>query len=234
MSGLSKTDADKLQALLVQLNLMPSEPNKQTEADKGAFAKTDPEFQILKAGATALSTWITKAITAAGGLSAVWAAVEAYLSKADPPLQVALVASAALIVSVAALSLALLIGADVKARATATAAQYQARGQVAAALEAAAASPQGTGTDTGGAASAGQATNLTIPSNDLSISLLAVSCSGRKVQARLKDNDQLGYVTGVRYQSGNLRLRLSEEADAAAPDDSWHGLSDIDEFTAGP
>jgi len=218
--GGDKPDSAGLQELLVSLGLLPS---SSAQPPAGPFSSTDPEFQVLKSGVTALARRISGIIAAAGGIGAIWAAVEAYFVRSSSGLQIALVASAAGLIALAAISVAVVVSADLRARATGTAGQYYARGLVAAAFE----SRQGESAAPNPGTPGGPSGGL---SGDLPDGLLAVAATGRQVQARLKANDALLYVTGVRYKSGNLRLRLSASPTTPSSTDQWYGLADIDEF----
>jgi hypothetical protein len=224
MTDAPPVNSSALKTLLWAIDLLPGKDDESAPA-KGPFKATEPEFQVLKAGATALTKWITRVVTAAGGLSVAWAAVQAYLTKSDPALQIALVASAAFVIGAAAVSLALVIGADVAARAIATAGQYQARGKVAAVYEAAATGPGTVEKATQ------QSTPATVLLNDLSASLLAVAASGAKVKATLKADGQEGYITGVRFMGGNLEVHVSQQPGTPTNDDDWVQFSEIDGFS---
>jgi hypothetical protein len=219
------SDTTGLQELLVSLGLLPS---SSAQAPTGPFSSTEPEFQVLKSGVTGLARRVSGIIAAAGGIGAIWAGIEAYLAHSSPGLQIALVAAAAGIVALGAISVAVVISADLRARAIGTAGQYNARGLVAASFE----SIQSKG-------AAPQSRTLVKPNpgvlngdlpGELLEGLLAVAAAGRQVQARLKANDALLYVTGIRYKSGNLRLRLSVSPSTPDNSDQWYGLADIDEF----
>ena len=195
--------------------------------DTKALAPGDIDFQALKAGITKATGWVTKVITGAGGIGVIWAAVQAYLAKQNSGTQVALIISVAVILAAAALSLAMVLGADIRARAHASAAQYRALGQVAAAYETA----QVSGIAQRSAPASQNISSNALPnllSNDFSISLLAVAASGRQVRARIKQTDELLYITGVRYESGNLRVRMSHKS--TSDTGSWHDLAEVDEF----
>jgi hypothetical protein len=213
----------RLVALLEAIGL----PTGKASNDTKALSPGDEEFQVLKAGVTEATAWVAKVIAGAGGIGTVLAAVGAYLAKQNSGMQIVLVASAAGILATAAVSLSVVIGADLRARAHASAAQYHALGQVAAAYEEA----QGSGTAQPAPQASQNTSSGTLPdvlSSELSISLLAVAVSGRQVRARIKQTDESLYITGIRYESGNLRVRMSPAATDAAG--SWHDLDEIDEF----
>jgi hypothetical protein len=211
--------------LILLLNNLELLPPSTSTPPTGTFDPGAAEFQVLKSGVTKITGWVSRLIAAAGGAGAVWAAVEAYFNRSRPDLQITLVASAAAIIGLAALAMALVISADLRARAEGTAAQYRARGQVAAAYE----SRQGGGPPTPGPAQT-QTVAGTAWSGDLPITLLALATSGTQVRARVKDTDEELYLTGVRYKSGSLKLRLT--AGAAEPSEvgSWYDVDAIDEF----
>ncbi|MGH3153969.1 MAG: hypothetical protein ACRDOB_25010 [Streptosporangiaceae bacterium] len=242
--------SDNTEQLIKLLNSLELLPAPGSTPPTGTFEVGDKDFQVLKAGVTKITSWVSRIIAAAGGAGAVWAAVEAYFNHSRPGLQITLVAAAAAIVGLAALSLALVIGSDLRARAVGTAAMYEARGQVAAAFEALqgfqlatapAVAPAGIAPAAVAAPQAASQTEaVTAPapaappaawSGDLPISVLALATSGTQVRARVKDSDgdEL-YVTGVRYKNGSLKVRLTAQAVEPSEVGSWYDVSAIDEF----
>jgi hypothetical protein len=247
-------DSELIQ-LLNNLELLP--PSTSTPPT-GTFDPGAAEFQVLKSGVTKITGWVSRLIAAAGGAGAVWAAVEAYFNRSRPDLQITLVASAAAIIGLAALAMALVISADLRARAEGSAAQYHARGQVAAAYEfrqgggpqaqttaqapvqtAAQTPAQAAGltpaqaaaqTPAQAAAQTPAQAAATAWSGDLPITLLALATSGTQVRARLKDTDEELYLTGVRYKSGSLKVRLTAGAAEPSAVGSWYEVDAIDEF----
>jgi hypothetical protein len=221
--------------LIQLLNSLELLPRSTSTPPEGTFDPTVADYQILKSGVTKITSWVSRLIAAAGGAGAVWAAVEAYFNRSRPDLQITLVASAAAIIGLAALAMALVISADLRARAEGTAAQYRARGQVAAAYESHQGSePQAQTTDQAGVKTAAQAPDQTSPttawSGDLPITLLALATSGTQVRARVKDTDEELYLTGVRYKSGSLKVRLTAGAAEPSAVGSWYDVDAIDEF----
>lgn len=134
--GAYDSEADDLSApitrLLRDLRLL------ETAADERerALLTTPQSLQVITAGATALTKVWAGLVGALGGGGAIFAAVKGLgAGSGDTPLQRAVfVASAALLVAVAALSVAIIIRGDVAARATASAAEYRARADVAVSL----------------------------------------------------------------------------------------------------
>jgi hypothetical protein len=241
--------SDNTQELIKLLNSLELLPSPGSTPPTGTFDVGDKDFQVLKAGVTKITSWVSRIIAVAGGGGAVWAAVEVYFNHSRPDLQITLVAAAAAIIGLAALSLSLVIGADLRARAVGTAALYEARGQVAAAFEAlqgtqslfAGAARAGIAPATGAAAQASpgaEAVTAPVPAapptawtGDLPISLLALATSGTQVRARLKDSDGAElYVTGVRYKNSSLKVRLTAQAVEPSEAGSWYDVSAIDEF----
>jgi hypothetical protein len=241
--------SDNTQELIKLLNSLELLPAPGSTPPTGTFDVGDKDFQVLKAGVTKITSWVSRIIAVAGGGGAVWAAVEVYFNHSRPDLQITLVAAAAAIIGLAALSLSLVIGADLRARAVGTAALYEARGQVAAAFEAL----KGTQSLFAGAGRAGIAPAAEVPpqagpdaeavtapvsaapptawAGDLPISLLALATSGTQVRARLKDSDGAElYVTGVRYKNSSLKVRLTAQAVEPSEAGSWYDVSAIDEF----
>jgi hypothetical protein len=241
--------SDNTQELIKLLNSLELLPAPGSTPPTGTFEVGDKDFQVLKAGVTKITSWVSRIIAVAGGAGAVWAAVEAYFNHSRPGLQITLVAAAAAIIGLAALSLSLVIGADLRARSIGTAALYQARGQVAAAFEAlqgaqpapaAGAGPAGiapavAAPQPGPGAEAVTASAPAAPptawAGDLPISLLALATSGTQVRARVKDSDGTElYVTGVRYKNSSLKVRLTAQAVEPSEAGSWYDVSAIDEF----
>ena len=252
-TGLNDPDkpgsSDNTQQLINLLNSLDLLPAPGSTPPTGTFDVGDKDFQVLKAGVTKITSWVSRLIAVAGGAGAVWAAVEAYFNHSRPGLQITLVAAAAAIVGLAALSLALVIGADLRARAVGTAALYQARGQVAAAFEAlqgtqpapapaiappgiappgiapAGIAPAGIAPAAVAAPQAGPVTAAapaaasTAWSGDLGISLLALATSGTQVRARVKDSDGAEF-----YVTGvrykNGSLKVRLTAQAVEPSDA--------------
>jgi hypothetical protein len=222
--GENKADS-RLLTLLSEIGL----PTKPGSNDDGALDPGAEEVQALKAGVTKATAWVTKVITGAGGLGAVLAAVGAYLAKQNSGMQIALVASAAGILAAAALSLAVVIGADLLARARATAAQYHALGQVVAAYEAVPGSGIAQQADPAPQNASGALPDVL--TSELSISLLAVAASGRQMRARIEQTGEWLYIIGVTYEGGHLKVRMSPTStDNTGP---LHDLSEIDEFETG-
>jgi hypothetical protein len=211
----------QLQKLLTSLELLP-DPASEDKAPKKAFDATDAEFQVLRSGVTKLAKSITTYIAAAGGVGVLAAGLLNWLVKVPPGVQIALTASVAALLSLALLSVALVVSADLRARAMGAAAQYHARGQVAAAYE----------SRVSQTAVAGDA-SVTALTSDLSIGLLLIAAGGRSAKARVTDSGDEHFVTGLRYESGHLKVRLSVTSTPTRAD-PWYPPTEIDEFSSTP
>ena len=108
---------------LKDLNLL-EEPNQHVTA-----ARTPESLQVITAGSTALSKSIATLIGSLGGGAALTAAIKGFWLTQPEGQKLAYIGATALIVSVVALTLALIVRADLNARAVATAAEYAARAQ---------------------------------------------------------------------------------------------------------
>lgn len=221
----NSSDTPATGSQLVELLKSLGLPVGQASNDVGAFDPGSEDFQALKAGVTKASAWITKLLAGAGGIGTVAGAVGAYLAKQGSGMQIALVLSAAGILAAAVVSIAIVLSADLRARSHATAAQYQALGRIVAAVESAhvttAAQPDAP------LRSSPEGSSDPV-ANDLATSLLAIAATGRRVRARISQTDEYLYITGVRYESNRLRVRMSP--DPASNAGSWYGLPEIDEF----
>jgi hypothetical protein len=150
-----------LDVLLQGLQLAATDKDREAAADpakQGWDADTPPSMQVIKSGALAITKSGTKWVKNAGGIAAALAAlagvISPFVAKLGAPVAIAFIASAALILSSAAIALSLFVKGDLEARGMATAARHQGRADVAAAFLAATASmpargPAPSGTTTG-------------------------------------------------------------------------------------
>lgn len=114
-------------SLLQDLNLL--EPDAK---DPSHWWNTDPDYQLIKAGATSLTKWWVGLAGALGLGSA--SAISAAWKAASGDVQVALVAGGSAVIAAALIAIAILVYGDVRARAQTTSAHYAARSMVAATI----------------------------------------------------------------------------------------------------
>jgi hypothetical protein len=114
-------------ALLTQLNVLED----ADELKAPGHWKTPPSLQAITAGASSFSKWMAGVLTALGGSTVVWGLITRFWVESGPVLQVTYVAAMAVLLSVIALAIAMIVRADVTARAIASAAEYQARSRIA-------------------------------------------------------------------------------------------------------
>lgn len=118
-----------LVGLLQQLNVLEKE--RELEVGPTAFGGTPASLQVITAGATSVTKWVSGIITALGGGATVWAALKGFWITTSEVQRVAYIAAAAVVGSSLAIALALIVRSDVSARAVASAAEYAARAGVA-------------------------------------------------------------------------------------------------------
>lgn len=114
-------------SLLRRLHVLEDEEELQA----GLHWATPPSAQVITAGASSLSKWVTSGLTALGGTSVVLAAVTGFWNASPTELRIAYTAAGALLLGILVVAVAMIVRADVTARATATAAEYQARAVIA-------------------------------------------------------------------------------------------------------
>ena len=122
-----------LRSLLEGLNLLETEDDKKKSQEKGNYS-TPWSLQVITAGSFQLSKVGTALVATLGGGAAVWAAVKGFWISQHDPDRLAYIGAAALIVSVLAVAIAIIVHSDVMARAQATAAEYDARARSATAF----------------------------------------------------------------------------------------------------
>lgn len=125
--------AGPLRSLLEGLNLLETEDDKKKSQEKGNYS-TPWSLQVITAGSFQLSKVGTALVATLGGGAAVWAAVKGFWISQHDPDRLAYIGAAALIVSVLAVAIAIIVHSDVMARAQATAAEYDARARSATAF----------------------------------------------------------------------------------------------------
>lgn len=130
-AAVDSTGADlsaPLVAFLQDLNLL------ENSSDHVTTLRTPASRQVITAGSTALSKNVATLVGSVGGGAALWAAIKGFWLTQPPGQKLAYIGATALIVSVVAFALALIVRADVNARAVASAAEYAARAQAASAF----------------------------------------------------------------------------------------------------
>jgi hypothetical protein len=120
-------------ALLKQANVL--EDPAEVQASRGHLSwKTEPTMQVITSGASSFSKWMSGLVAALGGSAAVLTAISGFWGTSDTTLKVAYVAAMAVLLSVIAIAIAMIVRADLSARAIASAAEYQARADIATAF----------------------------------------------------------------------------------------------------
>jgi hypothetical protein len=120
-----------VRSLLEDLNLLgTAQENQQAEGFSSAFTGPPQSVALIEAGATAAAKWW------AAGLSAlvipIWGAVAAWWPKQKIPIEVTVLAAAAVVTTALVLSIGYLIASDVRGRAAASVSLVQARAKLAA------------------------------------------------------------------------------------------------------
>lgn len=119
-------------ALLKGLAVLDEKPNETDATSTKAFEPTPYSMQVISAGALALSSTFSRFVAWLGGLGGIAAGAAGFFADLDAAPQAAALAGAAVLLSAAFISIALIVRADVTARSVAQAAEYAARGTIAA------------------------------------------------------------------------------------------------------
>lgn len=126
-----------LQSVLRGVNVLGSATK---DASGGAFTIPDQGEAIIESGATSLTKWYAGTISAAGGATVIFAAVNKFWVSQQGGTKIALIGGVAAVITGLAISLALIVSSDIRCRAMAAHSVYEARRGIAIAyLEAAAA-----------------------------------------------------------------------------------------------
>lgn len=128
-----------LPLLLQALQLLATDEDRTAAAAQTQWdAETPGSMQVIKSGALEITKAQTKLVTRFGGgagvVAAVTAGITGFRDDVGQPITVALIASAALLLSSVAIALALFVKGDLEARGRATAARHSGRAEVAAAF----------------------------------------------------------------------------------------------------
>lgn len=131
-----------LDKLLQSLQLVATDEDRDTATAKSWKDDTPASMQVIKSGALGITknsiAWVGSVGGIAGASAAIAGAVKAFVGGVgSAPVTIALMGSAALILSSVAIALALFVKGDLEARGVATAARHQGRADVAAAFLAA-------------------------------------------------------------------------------------------------
>lgn len=130
-----------LDTLLQSLQLVGTDEDREAATGKSWGQDTPASIQVIKSGALGITkysiAWVGTLGGVAGAGTAITGVVTAFTGSVGEPVAIALLASAALILSAVALALAIFVKGDLEARGIATAARHQGRADVAAAFLAA-------------------------------------------------------------------------------------------------
>ena len=208
-----------LAKLLQGLQLLASDDDREKAADvdhKGWDAATPASLQVIKSGATALTTHWTKRVQTAGGLTALLTggagalvSVLSPLNKVEAstwvPLAVTLLGGAAIVVA-AAISVALFVKGDLEARGVASAARHEGRAAVAAEFLRATAAAPATVSSAGTTTSKISGTQPS-ESNELMLTIAAYGPGNISVDVP-GESIVKGDVTGLKRVPDGLRIRV--------------------------
>lgn len=121
-----------LRSLLEDLNFLETQQDQHDGVQ--ALSTTPWSLQVITAGSLQISKVTATLVGGLGGATAVWAAIKGFWISQHDPDRLAYIGAAAVIVSVVAVALAIIVRSDVIARAQATAAEYDARARTAVAF----------------------------------------------------------------------------------------------------
>ena len=131
----------QLDHLLQSLQLAATDEDRDSATAKTWRQDTPASMQVIKSGALGITknsiAWIGGVGGLSGAITAITGVVTAFIGDIGEPVTIALLGSAALILSSVAIALALFVKGDLEARGIATAARHQGRADVAAAFLAA-------------------------------------------------------------------------------------------------
>ena len=131
----------QLDHLLQSLQLAATDEDRDSATAKNWREDTPASMQVIKSGALGITknsiTWVGSVGGVTGAVAAITGVVTAFIDDIGEPVTIALMGSAALILSSVAIALALFVKGDLEARGIATAARHQGRADVAAAFLAA-------------------------------------------------------------------------------------------------
>lgn len=143
-----------LDKLLQSLQLVATDDDRDTATAKSWRDDTPASMQVIKSGALGITKNSIKWIGGVGGITGALAAISGvvtpFVGDVGEPVTVALVGSAAVILSSVAISLALFVKGDLEARGVATAARHEGRATVTAAFLAATCALPNAGAPAGG------------------------------------------------------------------------------------
>lgn len=216
-----------LDELLRGLQLLATDEARKEACQTTKWDSATPaSMQVIKSGALQITQTGTKLIAGAGGgagfLAAILAVVVSIIEGVGEPVTIALIASAAVLLSAVAIALALFVSGDLEARGLATAARHQARAHVASSFLA------GTQMLTQVAPLEEPATEVasrvqqkTSMVNDM---LFGVSSFPRSLKVSTAQYPNLQAVKGVRRRDEEHSLELRLE------NDDWIGVDEVKSF----
>ena len=128
----------RLDKLLQSLQLVATDDDRDTATAKSWKDDTPASMQVIKSGALGITknsiAWVGSVGGVTGAVTAITGVLTAFVGDVGEPVTIALIASAALLLSSVAVALALLVKGDLEARGVATAARHHGRAEVAAAF----------------------------------------------------------------------------------------------------
>jgi hypothetical protein len=127
-----------LDKLLQSLQLVATDDDRDTATAKSWKEDTPASMQVIKSGALGITknsiAWVGSVGGITGAVTAITGVLTAFIGDVGEPVTIALIASAALLLSAVAVALALFVKGDLEARGVATAARHRGRAEVAAAF----------------------------------------------------------------------------------------------------
>jgi hypothetical protein len=232
-SDVPDTDKVPLNELLQGLQLLASDEarTKSSETNASWDAATPASMQVIKSGSLEITKYATKLVTRAGGglgvVTAVAGIISSFIDKIGEPVTIALIGSAAVLLSSTAIALALFVKGDLEARGAATAARHQGRADVAAAFLKA----------TSGLPSKKTATTTSSTASFLGELLSAISAYPGIIKVTTSDYKGDTPVVGIRRLAKDgrtdLLLKITTTA-GTGPDTDWVPITDVTTFTCIP
>ena len=130
-----------LDKLLQSLQLVATDEDRDISTAKSWKAETPASMQVIKSGALGITknsiAWVGSVGGITGASTAIAGVLTTFVGDVGEPVTIALMGSAALILSSVAIALALFVKGDLEARGVATAARHQGRADVVSAFLAA-------------------------------------------------------------------------------------------------
>jgi hypothetical protein len=117
-------------ALSQALRVLEDDEEVREFTDSTTAWKTPASVQVITAGASSFSKWVSAGLAAVGGTPVVIAAVTGFWQESPDELRITYTASLALLLGASIIALAIIVRADLSARAAATTARYRARATI--------------------------------------------------------------------------------------------------------